>query len=562
MPKARQTCTRCSMRRQKCDRKDPCTRCVQSNEASSCSRKWPHDYDPKIHRSYPKGRALQPRLHNYASESIATGVVPEGGTRNVSLSQNAATTQRIPSSKSTSHGQHSNTQNLLGRTYANNKRKEAPSEPRLSRAGNDPSPLEFLLTNKILGPSDFDSNIIQLSKNANVDTGNSGSNAGRSLADISPGSVEKHYLQTLLPTDRQILQLVEYHEAYLLWFHRCVHGPTFRFELLKALENSDGLQLKCLDLRWCAILFAIMSASLTCTCDSIANSWGFSKTDKINSCKQWYRAAISCLYLGDYTRSLHVYSIQAVQVLSLSAHTLGFSNEHFIYLGAALRIAQSLGLQRLVYDAEVDDIAVNEAMISQDRKESLIKKEVGRRIWFQLCTQDWFSTPACEMYSINKLHFTTIRPRRFDDETMGPPGDNVPVEIDIGNYWYDIASLMADFHDSFVCSVTLAAKYEQVLKYDSRLRALGTEAMPHPFSSVQGPELLRPQWVTWARGATRILHTHKIIMVHRNFLGKSFADPRFAYTRWASIAASKTILREVEIASADVAMPMLWPYQV
>jgi hypothetical protein len=279
-----------------------------------------------------------------------------------------------------------------------------------------------------------------------------------------------------------------------------------------------------------------MSASLTCTSDAIAHSWGFSKAEKSNLSRQWYKASISCLYLADNTSNIHVYSIQAIQALSMPAHILGFSNEQFVYLGAALRIAQSLVLQRLAHDLELDTAQLEGASISQDRKDKLIKREIGRRIWAKLCIQDWFSTPASDMYSINKLHFTTIKPNWFDEETMGLVGDGVLVGTDFGNYFYDIASVGADFHDSDSCSVTLAAKYEQVLKYDSRMRAVGIEAMPRSLSLTKATENSKPQWARWARGTANIVFTHKIIMIHRNFLSKSFTEPRFAYTRWASIA--------------------------
>ena len=258
---------------------------------------------------------------------------------------------------------------------------------------------------------------------------------------------------------------------------------------------------------------------------------------------------------------LHVYSIQAIQVLSMSAHTIGFSNKQFIIFGAALRIAQNLGLQRLAQDPELDSFTTNNAGTSQSRKDLLIKRETGRRIWLQMCTQDWFSIPSSEMYSVNKQHFTTIRPHRIDDETMILAGERVPLGTDLGNYLYDIASLMAEFHDSVTCLIDPAAKYEQVLKYDSRLRALGAGSVYQSFLT-EVTETFRPQWVRWARGVASIVYAHKIIMIHRSFLGKSFTDPRFAYTKWASVAASKTILREGEIASADVERPALWNDQV
>lgn len=320
--------------------------------------------------------------------------------------------------------------------------------------------------------------------------------------------------------------------------------------------------MKRLDLRWCAILFALMSASLTCTSESIARAWGFSKADKSDLSRKWYTATISCLYLADYTSHLHVYSIQAIQALSLSAHILGFSNEQFVYLGGAIRIAQSLGLQRLAYDTELDDIPLDGAPVSPERREHLLRREMGRRIWGQLCIQDWFSTPASDMYFINKLHFTTTKPNRFDDDTMRLVSQDVPVETDFGNYFYDITSVAADFHDSFTSSGTLAAKYEQVLKYDSIMREVDAEGMPPSLSFAEASENSKPQWARWAKGAAEIVLAHKIIMVHRYFLGKSFTDARFAYTRWASITASKKILQLVEIASADAARPMLWVDQV
>ena len=540
------------MRRQKCDRKLPCTRCIQNNEASSCSREWQDGYDPRLHRTYPKCKAVQSSDNNVSSGLTGNGVQKLG--QDGSLMQNVTLTQGAYSPHPTIH----DTTNATASQPLSSVRQAASDDFELSRAGDETRSLGFPENN-----SEGSSGLVPSNTPPLIDQHFSAENAaaGHGYAPFGAREIEKQNLQTLIPTNVQISRLVEYHEKCLLWYHGCVHGPTFQMELNKALQGSEGFQFKCLDLQWSALLFSIMTASLTCTSDSVAKSWGFSKTQKRYLSKQWYEASIACLHLGDYTSKLSIYSIQAIQVLSMSAHTNGFSDKQFVIFGTALRVAQNLGLQRLAPDPELDTFPVYGVEISLSRKDILIKREVSRRIWMQICIQDWFSIPSSEMYSINKQHFTTSRPRRINDQDLILAEDQIPVATDSGNMLYDIASLMADFHDSIIVLSDPAAKYDQVLKYDSRMRALRTQSEAQILSA-ENPNISWPQWVRWTRGVTSIVQAHKIIMIHRSFLCKSFTDSRYTYTRWASIAASKTILLEAEIAIADVERPAFWHDQV
>ena len=557
MPKVRQTCTRCSMRRQKCDRKVPCTRCIRNNEASSCSRKWQDGYDPRLHRTYPTCKVVQSSDNNVLSGLTSNGVRQK---LDGPLMQNVTPTQALYSPHPTIHDSTNATapQQLSDTNFTNGVRQAAPDDFQPSRATDKTTSSGFLENN-----SERSSGLVPSNTPPLINQNFSAEDAatGHGYAAFGPREIEKQNLQTLVPTNLQISRLVEYHEKCLLWYHGCVHGPTFQMELNKTLHGSDGFQLNCLDLQWSALLFSIMTASLTCTSDSVAKSWGFSKAQKRYLSKQWYEASVTCLHLGDYTSKLSVYSIQAIQVLSMSAHTNGFSGKQFVIFGTALRISQNLGLQRLAQDPELDTFPAYGAGMSPSQKDILIRREVGRRIWMQICIQDWFSIPSSDMYSIHKQHFTTSRPRRIDDQDVVLAGDQVPVATDSGNILYDIASLMADFHDSVIVLSDPAAKYDQVLKYDSRMRALCTQSKIQVFSA-ENPEASWPQWVRWTRGVTSIVQAHKIIMIHRSFLCKSFTDPRYTYTRWASIAASKTILLEAEIATADVERPAFWHDQV
>ncbi|KAL8714643.1 MAG: hypothetical protein Q9220_001592 [cf. Caloplaca sp. 1 TL-2023] len=478
--------------------------CVQNNEASTCSRVWENGYDPRVHRAYHRSTPnSKPRPENQSAGAL-TG---EGVVQDAPVPvENTAAPQRPLSSY--------------------------PSFHDITTSTRPPSSMPY----GVQAPVMASNNVLPI--------------APQPLSNPNPSSrdIEKQYLQTLLPTTAQIRQLVEYHEVYLLWYHGCVHGPSFRRELQEALQVLDGIQLRSLDLRWAALLFAIMTASLTCANDSVVRSWGFGKAYRRNLCVQWYEASLSCLHLGDYTAKSAVFSIQAIQVLSMSAHTTGFSNRQYIIFGAAVKIAQNLGLQRLAYNPKLDEIT--NITLSPSQKEQVLQREVGRRIWTQMCIQDWFSIPSSDMYSINRQHFTACRPRRIDDESLRPADDRVPLGIDLGNLLYEIALLMAQFHDSIIALPDLGAEYDQVLMYDSKMRALNMDITSRSSNA--------PMWARWAKSVATIVQAHKIIMIHRSFLGKSFTDPKYTYTRWASVAASKTIVREAETAATDVKRPALW----
>src|SRR5450755_1353791 len=164
MPKARQTCTRCSMRRQKCDCKDPCTRCVQSNVASSFTRKWPHDYDPKVHRSYPRNKDLQPRLQ----------ALPQDDARDASHGRNVTTIENVVVTN-------------------------APFSSQTTFQSQGFNPLESVLTNEILKPYDSDQTNFQPSRKPNAGSSSPRSHPEVGRAEICPRTMERNYLQTLMP---------------------------------------------------------------------------------------------------------------------------------------------------------------------------------------------------------------------------------------------------------------------------------------------------------------------------------------------------------------------------
>lgn len=107
---------------------------------------------------------------------------------------------------------------------------------------------------------------------------------------------------------------------------------------------------------------------------------------------------------------------------------------------------------------------------------------------------------------------------------------------------------------------TINTKYEQVLHFDQRMRELVMNQLPSCINGQMPTEPSWPAWVPLSRQCLTVTAAHKIIMIHRKFLGMSFHDPRFAFTRKTCLAAAKTIINEAKQEPPNES-PILWTMQ-
>jgi hypothetical protein len=355
-------------------------------------------------------------------------------------------------------------------------------------------------------------------------------------------------LEALLPSKTHITQLVDYHSISILWYHGSYSSAIFDDDLGAFLTEYEGdVRHQDLNLQWLGLLFAIITGSITCAPPSVCQAWGFSLAERSVLSQRWYEATVTCLNAARYIETHTIYSVQAIATLTIAAHILGNSNSQSVLLASAGRIAQSLGLHRLGA----------ESVTTTTLKDQLLQREAGRRVFNQLCTQDWFQIPFSESYSLNPRFFRTTKPMNCNDDDMVPQPLSFPTQASYCNYRYDIAALMPQLLDAMAGCNTLFTKYEQVLQYDDKMRKLATACMP-TFLSTNAPVANNwPCWLGWARRSLTICASHKIIMIHRKFLGLSFTNSAFSFTRRTCIAASKTILKEA-LSANDEQGPVLW----
>ncbi|KAK3676882.1 hypothetical protein LTR78_003086 [Recurvomyces mirabilis] len=348
------------------------------------------------------------------------------------------------------------------------------------------------------------------------------------------------HLQILLPDREKTFDLVKYHVDCLLWCHCSFHGSTFLHQLERFYSDHDG-QVEEAEIQWVALLFAVLAASISCGNRSVVAAWGFRSAEQSTLSQKWFEAARTCLNAGHYMTNLSMVSCQTIATLTMSAHLLGHSDEQAILLACATRIAQSLGLHRL-----------------DSTRERSIEVETGRRLWCQLCTQDWFAIAFTECYLISPLHTKSAAPSHCDDDTMQPVEPHEPTISSYCRFLNSIAELMPPLQDDIEASNTLFTKYEKVLAVDKSMRQLAMQTRPSYFGNIR-PDNDWPRYITWARRAAAISSSHKIIMIHRKFLSMSYTSLAFAFTRRTCIAASKTILKEFRQALLEDG-PVLWIY--
>jgi len=305
------------------------------------------------------------------------------------------------------------------------------------------------------------------------------------------------WLQILLPSRRQVYQLVEYHNNCLLWFHGSYFTPTFSQQLNSFYGDHNGnLNSTGLSLQWVALLFSIMAGTITSAPTHDAKQWGFDDSEARLLSQKWFKAVIVSLNAANYTAHHSLHAVQAITTLTNTAHMLGHSNTQSVMLASAVRIAQSLGLHRLDEDARDGEVAL----------------ETGRRVWQELCTQDWFSTAFSEAYSINPLHSISLPPKNCDEYLQVLP-ESEPTITSFCRFLAQVAAIMPALQDAMALSNTLYTKHEAVLVHDKKMRALAT-ARP-PFLANTALDENWPCYIPWARQAIAMSSAHKIIMIHR-----------------------------------------------
>lgn len=470
----RLTCRLCTRRKVKCDKQIPCNNCIRRGTTADCER---DDVDELRAPSSPGPFQRQPGDPSTVAalrarvDELEAALQQKNTASSIARSPSPATEQAVGTASSPTPREGSHIEDAVtvleflawGRMKDPDKAILSPEALRVSERDDGVA----------LSPPDVDN------------------------CDLDPCFNLLSWLQILLPSRRQVYQLVGYHNNCILWFHCSYLASTFGTELDAFYAAHDGmLDSAGLTLEWVALLFSVMAGTIISAPAHEARKWGFEESESKLLSQKWYKAVKVSLNAANFTARHSLHAIQAITTLTNTAHILGHSDAQSVMLASAVRIAQSLGLHRL----------------DEDARGTNIELETGRRVWQELCTQDWFSTAFSESYLINPLHSTALTPMNCDDD-MNVLVEDEPTIVSFCRFLAKIAAIMPSLQDAMALSNTLYTKHEVVLTHDKKMRSLAT-GRPS-FLANTAFERKWPCYIPWARRAIAMSSAHKIIMIHR-----------------------------------------------
>ncbi|GAA5910394.1 uncharacterized protein JCM6883_002992 [Sporobolomyces salmoneus] len=354
--------------------------------------------------------------------------------------------------------------------------------------------------------------------------------------------------------------IINYSLDRVCWQHNAVHVGQFRAEHSEFLSWGEK-RGELVNQAWIALYFALLCVGVKYMTEEDAREGGISNEDRSRLPKIYFDSAMASLNRAHFLSKHSIYTVQTCVVMVMSCSEVGGSDLIATLLACGIRIAQHLNIHRFASDQEWESRRRANGIDpkSQEGIKGLIQRELRKRLWYTLTTEDWFCIPFRRAYTIFPTHFTTPLPLNCHDSDLSAGNlvqrsQDEPTIVSKIIATYTVAACIRRYFEHVFSSASQgkSASYELCLEVDREIRK-AIEDGPK-FLKVEDPN--SEEWIKHLRHYFVISISHKLLICHRVFLGRSFRDPRFAYSRKAAIEAARSVIQE--IARSDTHYQPLW----
>ncbi|KII86974.1 hypothetical protein PLICRDRAFT_276408 [Plicaturopsis crispa FD-325 SS-3] len=488
------SCSECKRRKIKCDRQLPCDQCIAREEIDLCEFKSPpapHDapkdpptFDPRQSELLQSLASRVAHLEHLLSVSTPTHLPPTPPSHPASHTS--------PSLSVARSGLDSDTEDAV--LALENLAKGNGVSVNYGKLGHRPLTSEAEPVDHAQGPPDeqkvpsYDwtetSTSIFIREPFNTSDVVASDFLARSLASLK-GSDEQilDRIYAVLPPPSIAKTLIDLRFDRINWLWNVQHRPTFlnECEQFWGLRSEDRARV---DPAWLALYAQTLALGANADADSLPDECvAYLPLASGQAHILWFETSKLALELAKWAVKPQFRVIQTIILFGPlispigSAYairrcfSIGPNGAHFgIWLAAAIRLAQMMGLHKLGNDTAImppNDLAF-------PPRPSGLRREMGVRLWNFLLLLDWKASKSRD-FIISPLSFTTTIPANCDDEDLTL--DDVVVHPKPAHRMTDMVHMIyarALFgHCSDIASILRSPQgvsYDNILDFDAQFR--------------------------------------------------------------------------------------------
>ncbi|BGP32255.1 hypothetical protein JCM10296v2_004036 [Rhodotorula toruloides] len=554
------SCALCKKRKIKCDRKLPCEACIKRNEQHLC--RWEQ---PKVEPP-PQPFALavdheQLRRRVAVLETVLARLAPDlaGELADAAAAPVTLPLRPKPSTNDGEDQQDSDAENVedaalvleelalhhkLTRVAPKTGKTARSASPRLASSSHSLPVLPLVLPG---------SGAMHISPSSTVSNADLASRALESLIVPAIDSRRKLVLDDIyanLPQRKSVSDwmLRNYFER-VDWAWHLHHKPTFLAEYdAFCLLRSEGRQAE-IDPLWLACFAMTLCLSVN-SLESPIESPLCSITAQDLDTLPWkfFECAQSALECGDWTGKPRFRTLQAIVLFApffLFAGNRAAAERHQTYIGAALRMAQSMGLHQLGSDPSTMPLLSEEDEINSGLPPGVntLKREMALRMLTTLLFLDYTSLRI--KTSLPPHLVTSALPGNYNDsdlsadEVVPPRPAEEATDISLDLVKFRTALEQRKFKEMMDGDLPLT--YDAILAIDGNYRAI-LDSLPVQLRENYIPPLGEPLTNLWRRNmAIQRVHS-RILRVHRPFMAKGWTVEKYRRSTTTAISAARSIL--------------------
>ncbi|EKM75494.1 hypothetical protein AGABI1DRAFT_132163 [Agaricus bisporus var. burnettii JB137-S8] len=535
-----QSCFQCRKRKIKCSKSYPCTPCILRGEGDAC-------------REVDKAQLQEHRKSCERIEELVDRIQKLENTISVLSSRGSPSNEESPRSirrRELSSTPYSKSPSPVSKRRSCSRNLCSPV-PTLLRTGSRDEEVALILEDFVMGRKVNQTRAVDghcvssyntpSSSSENHPINGLNSNPWSLWVNSPPEFVSR--LSPILPNHARIQLLLHFYVQRLDWYAKVLHVPSFLAKSNAILTHIDNHRFELVDVGFLGVLLAVLCLAFHFADASLCEQLFLDYSACSEYAQQLYTGAQACLQYSNFTGSQTLEHLQNIILTGVYQQNNDESDSQWALTGAAIKIAQNLGMSRLGSETGLHQYPLE--------WRSSIKREVARRVWWCLVLNDWSCAMAHQgVYSIHPSQNHTSLPANIDDVDLG--------ESDV------VQSKPPNIHtemSSFLCRLRFIDIQRQLVDESNRggydldfvndmeykINNVISDLNDH-FQMVLDSRK-KPSRPNDARCSERtlcqIIGQGLILQLNRPFLFRSYHDKRYVQARSQCIKAARLILQHL-----------------